>query len=429
MSEARRYADIFARAADALAALPRKPERSAGEQEAAANILAGARDARTSFMRAHAGDIYDRLTGSLQRSVRASDLVYDAAREFPGLVPTRDQIAHERRYPQKEKDGLEIDQGIFLSQILSQPLAGAHLVQAMLRPLPASEALLPRFQAEGELDLGTVRLERRGQAGIVTLCNTAYLNAEDDTVVGPLETAIDLVLLDPAIEVGVLRGGVVDHPKYAGRRVFSAGINLTHLYEGKISFVDFFLERDLGLVNKLYRGLATGAFSPDEPEATLEKPWIAAVEAFAIGGGCQLLLVVDRTIAEEGAYFTLPARKEGIIPGAANLRLPRFVGDRLARQAILFERGFVAGTPEGALLCDEVVERGGMDAALERAIAGLTSSGVVSAAANRRALRVAQEPLDTFRRYMATYTLDQASCHLSPALIRNLEQFWVSRRR
>ena len=69
-----------------------------------------------------------------------------------------------------------------------------------------------------------------------------------------IETAVDLALLDERIEVGVLRGGVVQHPKYPGRRVFNAGINLTHLYYGQISFVEFILERDLGLVHKLYRG-------------------------------------------------------------------------------------------------------------------------------------------------------------------------------
>ena len=58
----------------------------------------------------------------------------------------------------------------------------------------------------------------------------------------------------------------------------------------------------------------------------IEKPWLAVVESFAIGGGCQLLCVMDRVIAEPGAYFNLPASKEGFIPGSANLRLPRLAG-------------------------------------------------------------------------------------------------------
>ncbi len=88
---------------------------------------------------------------------------------------------------------------------------------------------------------------------------------------------------------------------------------------------------------------------------TIEKPWIAGVDTFAIGGGCQILLVCDFIVAAADAYLTLPARKEGIIPGFANLRLPRFVGDRIARQAIQYERRIDCDSPEGRLICDEIV--------------------------------------------------------------------------
>src|SRR3972149_6002767 len=86
-----------------------------------------------------------------------------------------------------------------------------------------------------------------------------------------------------------------------------------------------------GSFKKIDRGLAPPG-APAE-EASIEKLWVAAVEGFAIGGHCQILLAVDHTIAGDDAYLTLPARKEGIVPGAANLRLPRFVGDRIARHA------------------------------------------------------------------------------------------------
>ena len=76
--------------------------------------------------------------------------------------------------------------------------------------------------------------------------------------------------------------------------------------------------------------------------------------------------------------------------------LPRFVGDRLARQAILSGREFVAGTPEGDMLCDETVEEDAIDATLAARVEALTSSGLISATANRRALRISQEPLDVF---------------------------------
>jgi thioesterase DpgC len=138
---------------------------------------------------------------------------------------------------------------------------------------------------------------------------------------------------------------------------------------------------------------------------------------------------MDRVLAEEGAFFNLPARKEGIIPGAANLRLARLVGDRLARRAVLFDHQFRVGTPEANLLCDEIVPTGKMDAAIDRSVSALTGSGVVSAAGNRKALRAGQEPLDTFRAYMATYAREQAYCHFSAALIRNLEVNWDAQNR
>ncbi len=222
------------------------------------------------------------------------------------------------------------------------------------------------------------------------------------------------MLLDPAVEIAVLRGGVVEHPRYAGRRIFGAGLNLTHLYRGQISYL-FFAIRDLGLVHKVYRGLS-------RPE--VEKLWIAAAETYAIGGGCQLLLTVDHILAEEGTRCTLPARNEGIIPGAANLRLPRFVGDRRARQAILSDRELA---PEE--LADDIVAPGEMDAAIERTARHLSSAGAVSGVANRRALRIGQEPIETFREYMATYCREQAACHYSPALIRNLEENWRAHER
>ena len=51
----------------------------------------------------------------------------------------------------------------------------------------------------------------------------------------------------------------MEHPKYAGRRIFNAGINLTHLYYGQISLVEFFIERELGLApQNVPRPLAVG---------------------------------------------------------------------------------------------------------------------------------------------------------------------------
>jgi thioesterase DpgC len=413
-----------------LRQLPSRP-RSSPRTDIAARLIEGAAaESRKRFLRAHVDAIYDTLTAKRTRFVRLEKLLPAAAELLPGLVPSPDEIAAEKGLRQGQKAGLEIDQGLFVSAVLQSEQSGRHLCHAMLLPRAETAERLPRFIKERRLRLPGASIERRGKAAILTYENPRFLNAEDQTTLDGFETCVDLALLDPQVEIVVLRGSAVEHPKYKDRRVFGSGINLTHLYHGRIPFL-WYLIRDLGYVNKLYRGLAMeNGPPPDEFGGnTIEKPIIAAVESFAIGGHCQVLLAVDYVIAEKTAFLTLPARKEGIIPGAANMRLPRAVGDRLARQAIQYERRLECDSPEGRLICDEIVEPGSMDAAIERVVNGLTSSGVVSAASNRRAFRITQEPLDMFRNYFAVYAREQAYCHFSPALISNLEKYWNAQSR
>jgi (3,5-dihydroxyphenyl)acetyl-CoA 1,2-dioxygenase len=365
--------------------------------------------------------IYEELTAGRSRFLRVDELCRLTGEIHPKSLPNEEALKAEAQLALRDKKGLEKAQGEFLAQILADPVAGSHLCHAMLLRREDSREKFAEFDRRGALELPGVHLERQGKAAVLTMRNPRYLNAEDETTLDGMEIAVDLALLDPKTEVCVLRGGPVEHPKYAGRRLFGAGINLTHLYQGKIRFL-WYLIRDLGLVNKLYRGLA---FKDQSPEvASIEKLWIAAVEGFAIGGHCQVLLTMDYTLAAEDAYLTLPARKEGIIPGAANLRLPRFVGDRIARQAIMAERRFDCASAEGRMICDQIISNESMDEAINRTVEQLTGSGVVSAAGNRRAFRAGQEPLDLFRSYMAVYAREQAYCHFSPALISNLEKNW-----
>jgi thioesterase DpgC len=424
-----RFSRYWESSAARLARLPAKPRRNGDEARSAEDIKREARAARSAFLSAHAAEVYDRLTRNRTRFVRVEELVYDAASLVPGLAPTRAEVAAEAALPQRDKEGVEIDQGIFVSAVLASADAGRHLCHAMLLPRADALALLPEMENKARIDLGAAEVVRKGKASYVIQKNPRHLNAEDDTTLDAAEIAVDLAILDPLTQIAVLRGGVVQSGKFKERRVLGSGINLTRLYHGRIPFI-WFLERDLGVVNKIYRGLAREDAVPDDLTGqTLEKPWIAALEGFAIGGHCQYLLVMDYVLAAKDAYLSLPARKEGIIPGAANLRLPRFVGDRIARQAIMAERRLECDSPEGRLVCDEVVAQSEMDSAIDRVVKKLTGSGVVSAAANRRAFRVAQEPLDLFRSYFAVYALEQAYCHFSPALIANLEQNWNARSR
>jgi (3,5-dihydroxyphenyl)acetyl-CoA 1,2-dioxygenase len=137
---------------------------------------------------------------------------------------------------------------------------------------------------------------------------------------------------------------------------------------------------------------------------------------------------MDRVVAERDAVLSLPASREGIIPGAAALRLPRFTGLAVARRSIMFDEQWPAESVAGRLLVDEVVDREEVGEAVARAAEQLLEMGPVSVLANRRALRAAQEPLDAFRAFMSTYAIEQARCLTSDALVKNLERTWVGRR-
>lgn len=392
------------RTEDVLAALPEPSRRSPEQRGAAAAAKDSARALRCRFMDANADAVYDELTGGRTRYLRIAELAAAAAAAFPGLVPAADQLAAERLRPQAGKEGLEIDQGIFFSRVLGAPVAGPHLLDAMRRPTDRARRLLPEFTRTGEADLGSVRLRRTGRVARLTMCREDCLNAEDNRQVDDMETAVDLALLDPAVSVGLLRGGEMSHPRYRGRRVFSAGINLRALHAGGISLVDFLLRRELGYIHKLLRGVLA-----DDGERwrrpSIEKPWVAVVDGFAIGGGMQLLLVFDHVLAASDAYFSLPAADEGIIPGAANLRLARRAGTRLSRQVILTGRRIWATEPDARLLVDEIAEPGDLDAAVERCLDRMQSPAVI---ANRRMLTVAEETPADFLRYMAEFSLQQA---------------------
>ncbi|MFG2502277.1 (3,5-dihydroxyphenyl)acetyl-CoA 1,2-dioxygenase DpgC [Streptomyces sp. NPDC048441] len=392
--------EAAARVEDLIAALPDPGARTHPQRAELAAAKDAARALRVHYLDTHADAVFERLADGL----RIDELVAAAADACPGLVPTEKQLAADRGRRQADKEGWEIDQGIFLRAVLRSPLAGPRVLDAMLRPTPRALRLLPEFRRTGVLRTRSVLLERRDGAAHLTMCRDDCLNAEDGEQVDDMETAVDLALLDEEVRVGVLRGGEMSHPRYRGKRVFSAGINLKSLHAGGISLTGFLLRRELGYLRKLVTGLLTD-HAGSWHSRTVEKPWIAAVDTFAIGGGMQLLLACDQVLAASDAYLTLPAAREGIVPGAANFRLGRHTGPRISRQVILSGRRIWATEPDARLLIDEVVEPGELDAAVARGVAQMQSPAVV---ANRRMLNAVEEPPEEFRRYMAEFALQQA---------------------
>ncbi|RGD56482.1 enoyl-CoA hydratase/isomerase family protein [Kitasatospora xanthocidica] len=398
-----RAADGLDRAARLLPPFPAPGPRTGEERERAERELDAGRARRTAFLDRHAEELYDRITAGRTLRPRLDALVEGAASAVPNLVPTAAQLRAERALPVAERLGYEIDLGVLLRGVLRGPAAGGHLMDSMLRPTGRALELLGEFRATGVVRMDSTRLERRAGVARITMCAGDRLNAEDEQQVDDMETAVDLALLDEGCEIGLIRGGEMTHPRYAGRRVFSAGINLKRLHAGEITLVGFLLRRELGYLRKLLLGLRTDDASWHYPFTDM--PWVAAVDGFAIGGGMQLLLAVDHVLAASDAYLSLPAAQEGIVPGAADFRLPAVTGPRLARQIILGGRRVRASDPEARTLVDQVVDPADLDRAVERALELLRDPAVT---ANRRMVNLALEPADGFRAYLAEFAVQQA---------------------
>ena len=79
-----------------------------------------ARETKEAFFRRHAAAMYDVVTANRTLPLRVAELVYGAADRFPGLLPTRKQIEAERALKKQiAKEGLEIDQGLFVAHVLA----------------------------------------------------------------------------------------------------------------------------------------------------------------------------------------------------------------------------------------------------------------------------------------------------------------------
>ena len=192
--------------------LPPVAKRSPTERAAAAALTDALSDARVAWLQAHTAQLYDDLTEGCSRPLRIEWLVNDAAVKVPGLVPGYAEMEAERALPLAEKRGWELAQGLLVAHVLALPREGRHLVQSMLAPTAEAQERLDEFRATGTADLGYVQVTRHGRASVLELRNQRHLNAEDGLTLGPTEVAVDLILLDPATEIGVIRGAAVEHP-------------------------------------------------------------------------------------------------------------------------------------------------------------------------------------------------------------------------
>lgn len=151
-------------------------------------------------------------------------------------------------------------------------------------------------------------VERDGHTMIITINRPAVRNAVNHAVSQAIADAMDELDSDRDLRVGILTG--------AGG-TFSAGMDLKGFLAGEPREVE---------------GRGFGGFTEVPPV----KPVIAAVEGFALAGGCEMALSCDLMVAAEDAAFGLPEVKRGLIAGSGGLlRLPRRIPPQVAMEYAL----------------------------------------------------------------------------------------------
>lgn len=154
----------------------------------------------------------------------------------------------------------------------------------------------------------TVQLRREGAVLVITIDRPAVRNAIDRATSEALARAMDELDADPTLVIGVLTGAG-DH--------FCTGMDLKAFLRG---------ER----VELPGRGLAGLVQTPPR------KPLIAAIEGYALAGGCEMALACDLIVAAESAQFGIPEVKRGLIAGSGGLlRLPRRIPPQIAMELAL----------------------------------------------------------------------------------------------
>ena len=213
-----------------------------------------------------------------------------------------------------------------------------------------------------------VTLEQKGPVAVVTMNRPEALNALNDQVLRDLDAVLDQVEENEEILTMVLTG--------AGRS-FVAGADI-----GQMSQLTAAQAKDFGVLgNRIFLKLEN-----------LTKPTIAAVNGFALGGGCELAMACDIRLASEKAKFGQPEVGLGITPGfGGTQRLPRIVGASRAMELILTARNINAARAlEIGLVSEVYPPEELMDKALELAGAIAANAQVAvrqSKAAIRRGLQ------------------------------------------
>lgn len=158
----------------------------------------------------------------------------------------------------------------------------------------------------------TILYDKSEGIATITLNRPQKLNAMDMRMYDELDKAFEIADCDREVRVVILTG--------AGNRAFCAGDDISIFQGVERSGARVFLKRVMPVMMKLEK---------------MEKPVIAAVNGYALGGGFEFALACDITIASENATFGLPEGRIGLMPAFAVLRLPQIIGIKRTKELAL----------------------------------------------------------------------------------------------
>jgi len=215
----------------------------------------------------------------------------------------------------------------------------------------------------------TILVEQRGAVTLITLNRPQALNALNSRVAQDLIAAFAAYEADPAQRCAVLTG--------SGEKAFAAGADIKEMAEKKPADFfaqDFFANWTSHLVK------------------TTRKPWIAAVNGFALGGGCELAMMADFIIASDNAKFGQPEIKLGVAPGmGGSQRLTRAIGKAKAMEMCLTGRMMGADEAERSGLVARVVPLAELMADARKTAEAIAAMPPLAAIANKEMVNAAFE--------------------------------------
>ncbi len=200
-----------------------------------------------------------------------------------------------------------------------------------------------------------VLYEVKGQVGIITISREKALNALNSTVLGELDQTLDNVDLD-TVRCLILTG--------AGEKSFVAGADIGEMSTLTKAEGEAFGKKG----NDVFRKLETFPI-----------PVIAAVNGFALGGGCEISMSCDIRICSENAVFGQPEVGLGITPGfGGTQRLARLVGPGMAKQMIYTARNIKADEALRIGLVNAVYPQEELMAAAEKMASGIAKNAPIA---------------------------------------------------